>query len=40
MKPVVMKNAILGGIDWKVQPPDMKIDGVSSFELDYFKNLS
>ena len=38
-KPVKIRNAILGGHDWTVQPPDIKIDGVSGFELDYLKNL-
>ena len=40
MKPVRIRNAILGGRDWTVHPPDIKIDGTSNYELDYWKNLS
>jgi hypothetical protein len=38
-RPVKMRNEILGGLDRTVQPPDIKIDGISGFELDYLKAL-
>jgi hypothetical protein len=38
-RPVEIKNAIIGSSQ-TVQPPDITIEGASSFELDYWKNIS
>ena len=40
LKPIRMRNAILGGKDYTVQPPAITIDGTSGYELDYFKSIA
>ena len=35
-----MRNMILGGQDWTVQPPDIQIEGTSGYDLQYCKNLA
>ena len=39
-KPVQIRSTIVSGLDWTVQPPDISIDGVSGFEVDYLKGLA
>jgi len=38
-KPIIMRNTVLN-TDWRVQPPDIAIDGTGSYELSYWKNMS